>query len=48
MAHTFAARFLVMLGWFAAFLGLNELTNDTLTLFMFALPLVVLFPFTLM
>lgn len=46
--HKTASRLVLIAAWITAFLGLFELTQDAVTIALFALPLVALVPFTLM
>ena len=45
--HKQFARVVITLAWLTAFYGLYSMTTDIVPLALFALPLVVLFPFTL-
>ena len=47
-AHKMASRVLLMLAWFTACMGLQQLTNDVVTLAMYAAPLVILTPLVLL
>jgi hypothetical protein len=47
-AHKFFARAVLMMAWFAAFTGLSQLTSDWTTRLVFAVPLLLLVPFTLL
>jgi hypothetical protein len=47
-AHKMASRLLIMLAWFTAFMGLMQLTTDTVTLTLYAAPLIVLTPLALL
>eukprot|EP00560_Eucampia_antarctica_P006599 CAMPEP_0197829424 /NCGR_PEP_ID=MMETSP1437-20131217/5881_1 /TAXON_ID=49252 ORGANISM="Eucampia antarctica, Strain CCMP1452" /NCGR_SAMPLE_ID=MMETSP1437 /ASSEMBLY_ACC=CAM_ASM_001096 /LENGTH=143 /DNA_ID=CAMNT_0043431085 /DNA_START=54 /DNA_END=485 /DNA_ORIENTATION=+ len=46
-AHKWFSRSVIALGWITCFMGLQQLTNDTVTLAMYGLPLLLLAPFTL-
>jgi len=48
LAHKTASRLVLIAAWMTAFLGLIELTQDAVTLALFALPLALLVPFVLM
>lgn len=45
--HKMSARVILMMAWVAAFSGLSQLTTDTTTLLAFAVPLLLLVPFSL-
>jgi hypothetical protein len=47
-AHKWGARCVLMFAWFTAFMGLNTLTQHPIALAMFAVPLMMIFPVTLM
>jgi hypothetical protein len=48
LAHKLSSRGLLMLAWFTAAMGLQQLTNDVVTLAMYAAPLVILTPLVLL
>ena len=48
LAHKTASRLVLLLAWATAFLGLLQLTQNYVTLALYAVPLVALVPFTLM
>lgn len=47
-AHKMGARVTLALAWGAAFSGIYKMTQDTTTLIMYGLPLLIFIPFTLM
>ena len=46
-AHKWFSRFVILGAWVTCVLGLMQLTTDTLTLAVYAIPLIILAPFTL-
>jgi len=46
--HAFGARVTLMLAWFAAVMGLNQMTNDSVVVATYAIPLLIFVPITLL
>ena len=45
-AHKVSSRVTLVVTWYAAFMGLQEMTQDTNTLALFGVPLIILVPVT--